>query len=268
LDLACALVVVLCEVLADLRADASPKRLELIDTLFTLNSESKGKLVGVRREELAGTTDTTTFRRKTEWPLLQQIAQLLLERSAISDDLRIGSEPEAELVTTIAARRYFLGPVLLYKEALYTLLYPPPEGGEFLQVCPPPGISPAIFALLYHGYVLATWSVAVNTGARGLMEEDDVFGILQDSLLRLTPFEPVDQSLLRYTLTSHDYELAPSQFFLEDTNRGKVLVSKWKEWRESCQCEGLSDHAGCMVHTHLTLCDKFVAQCLGGPLQR
>lgn len=263
LALARALVGVLREVLDDLLSDASPEREVLIRTLFKLTEESKKMLLEARREFLAGSSDTSTFRRKIEWPLYEQIARLLVERSTAFEKQPVNDTiAKAELATPATIRRYFLGYMLLYDSAFHDLLYPPAKEGEFLFPPSPSGTPLTIFTLFLHSHVLNNWSQIVRTRARGAMEEDDVFSILNDLLHGATPFSQFDQSLLRNVLVVQSGgEVAPFQTFLEDTNRGEALVSKWNEWLSSCHCAKSQDRAHCSVHVHYALCKDFIMEC-------
>lgn len=255
LALARTLTTVLRGVLNDLLAEASPERTELITCLFKLDSRWKDLLIGARREHLAGGEDTSTFRRRTEWPLYEQIATLLIERSTPQGDLPKVSPHESEIGE---ARQKLLGCVGRYEHALAAYLYPVEEdSSEYMH--PVAHTPPAILSLRFHGAAFEAWQ-----DARGVISPGGENGFLDEltvALIVVTPFDEFDRSLLAHTLRTTEHQIAPFQIFLEDTERGNALLAKWEEWLKSCLCINHTDPpkpGRCSVHTHLHFCNNFM----------
>ncbi len=247
-----ALVMLLRDLLEDLRRDASPERAAMIDCLFMLDPDWKGVLITRRREPMALAAfegDTTTFRRDKENPLYKEIASLLSERTGVRvEDPRVqGREPFPS--------KWWVPPKEESRAALVRLL----ATIEYAQQKPHDLRTYAVLLVRFEelhrqqqaGYITIELE---DDNHRPMLEFYRGLNGAEEPLLDLY-FH--DLSLLRHTCVATHPEISTFPALLEATKRGQAILEKWERWCSSCICSETAVDSQCKFHRLLLLWSTF-----------
>jgi hypothetical protein len=208
-----------------------PSRREVINGLFMLTKEWKGKNITTRRRELAGgepsDNETSTFRRTIEEPLYRLVLSHLIRRvGSLVSRKPVTPVDDVEVTGAIAAvvGNALDAAILINAEAESSFECDDPESLErFLRM----------HRSAYHLYDVLPVSSSVrqiSSVQRG--DGGDTWVIMQSSIESLISSldSPLSRRELSTCLATFHNGQGPFRDYLEDTERGKGIFERWCKW--------------------------------------